>query len=204
MRSSFFYPISFFLAFHDRYVGHRCCHHRCFRALREIHCSKASHQKIHLQEPHVSLDLPNSKQVGSLSLTSILCPSLLSHSFLLAMTIDVFYFLSGFIRSLYFTSYVYVITDWSTDNFAYFNNISTVALSVFGLFAGLWLRYTHRYKLLQLTGLNMRLLGMGLSLRQEGQCHRRCSRLHSTSHLHWRSLLRRRFKSRLSGFSSSR
>lgn len=80
------------------------------------------------------------------------------------MTIDVFYFLSGFIRSLYFTSYVYVITDWSTDNFAYFNNISTVALSVFGLFAGLWLRYTHRYKLLQLTGLNMRLLGMGLSL----------------------------------------
>ncbi|EEB93549.1 hypothetical protein MPER_07776, partial [Moniliophthora perniciosa FA553] len=65
--------------------------------------------------------------------------------------IDSFYFIAGQMRGLYLSSYVYVITDWRERDWVYFNNTMTLCLCIFGVIAGLILRWTHRYKLLQST-----------------------------------------------------
>jgi hypothetical protein len=63
-----------------------------------------------------------------------------------ALIIDVTYMMSGNMRSTYYSSWVYVVKDWSLENWTYFTNTLTVGLCVFGLLAGLILRATHRYK----------------------------------------------------------
>ena len=56
-------------------------------------------------------------------------------------------------------SWVYIIKpDWSDRDYTYFGNIMTVGLCGFAVFAGLIQRYTHRYKLLQLSGLVIRVM----------------------------------------------
>lgn len=88
-----------------------------------------------------------------------------NRTFLLAVTIDIFYFMGGNIRSTYYGSFVLVATNLSTSNWGYVvNALSTCALSLFGLLAGLYLRFFHRYKLLQIGGLMIRIVAMGLYL----------------------------------------
>jgi len=72
----------------------------------------------------------------------------LNRTFLCCVIIDVFYFISGNLRSTFFSSWVYVIKDWSTQNWVFFNNTTTVGLCVFGLLAGAIQRATHRYKVI--------------------------------------------------------
>ncbi|KAL5633959.1 hypothetical protein ACGC1H_005971 [Rhizoctonia solani] len=91
-----------------------------------------------------------------------------NRAFLVAVGIDFFYNFSGFLRSLYLSSFVWVVTDWNTREWVYFNNTMTITLCVFGLVAGLILRYTGRYKFLQITGLCIRSLGLGLMVAANG------------------------------------
>jgi hypothetical protein len=91
-----------------------------------------------------------------------------NRTFQLAVTLDIFYFMSGSLRSLYYSSYVYVIKDWTSVEWGYFNNISTFCLTLFGISAGLVLRYTHRYKMLQIGGNCIRLIAMGLTFWARG------------------------------------
>ncbi|KAK7033011.1 hypothetical protein R3P38DRAFT_3313100 [Favolaschia claudopus] len=93
----------------------------------------------------------------------------LNKTFLCCVAIDFLYYLSGYVTLTYFSSYVYVVKDWSLENYTYFNNMSvqlvsalTVGLCLFGFLAGVIQRITHRYKYLQLTGLCIRLIGQGL------------------------------------------
>lgn len=53
-------------------------------------------------------------------------------------------------------------SNWSTKQYSNFSNIMTVGLCGFSVFTGLAMRYTHRYKWLQLTGLSIRVIGEGL------------------------------------------
>ncbi|KAJ9126987.1 hypothetical protein QFC24_001218 [Naganishia onofrii] len=87
----------------------------------------------------------------------------LNRSFLCSVVIDFMYYLSGYISDTYFTSWIYVVTDWSDKNYGYYVNILTVGLCFFGTMAGLVQRYTHRYKYLQVSGLCFRILGVGLT-----------------------------------------
>ncbi|KAJ9480405.1 Glutathione exchanger 2 [Pseudozyma hubeiensis] len=88
-----------------------------------------------------------------------------NRTFLLAVTIDIFYFMGGNIRSTYYGSFVLVGTNLTTSNWGYVvNALSTSALSLFGLLAGLYLRFFHRYKYLQIGGLMIRIIAMGLYL----------------------------------------
>ncbi|KAF8755146.1 MFS general substrate transporter [Rhizoctonia solani] len=64
--------------------------------------------------------------------------------------------------SLYLSSFVWVVKDWDTRSWVYFNNTVNVTTSVFNLVGGLILKYTHRYKYLQACGLGIRLIGIGL------------------------------------------
>ena len=88
-----------------------------------------------------------------------------NRTFLLAVGIDIFYFMGGNLRSTYYGSFVLIGTDLSTTDWGYaVNALSTSALSVFGLLAGLYLRIFHRYKYLQIGGLCIRIVAMGLYL----------------------------------------
>lgn len=71
---------------------------------------------------------------------------------------------AGNIRGLYWTSYVYVAKPWSYTNWVYYGNTLTLALCVAGPLVGLLQRWTHRYKAIQITGLCLKIIGMGIML----------------------------------------
>ena len=67
-------------------------------------------------------------------------------------------------RSLYWNSYVYIAKPWSYQNWVYYGNTLTLALCIAGPFVGLLQRWTHRYKAIQIAGLSIKLIGMGIML----------------------------------------
>ncbi len=67
-------------------------------------------------------------------------------------------------RGLYWSSYVLVAKPWSQQNWVYYGNTLTLALCVFGPIAGLLQRWTHRYKAIQIFGLCLKIIGMGILL----------------------------------------
>ncbi|KAF9055230.1 MFS general substrate transporter [Hymenopellis radicata] len=86
----------------------------------------------------------------------------LNRSLICSIVIDFTYYLSGYISGTYFQSWVYVITDWSFTNYTYYSYTQTLVLCFFGIVAGAIQRYTHRYKFLQLFGLALRCVGLGV------------------------------------------
>lgn len=73
--------------------------------------------------------------------------------------------MAGNLRSLYWSSYVYIGKPWSIADWTYYNNTLTLSLCVFGLVAGLIQRWTHRYKHLQIVGLVIKIIGIGILLK---------------------------------------
>ncbi|KIY53783.1 MFS general substrate transporter [Fistulina hepatica ATCC 64428] len=89
---------------------------------------------------------------------------LLNRTFIMAIIIDFVYFVAGQMRGTYFASYVWIVQDFTLQNWTYFNNTMTIALCVFGIVVGLLQRWTHHYKRLQIFGLTVKLIGMGVLL----------------------------------------
>jgi uncharacterized membrane protein len=85
-----------------------------------------------------------------------------------AFIINFFYMSTYYIGQTYWSSYVYIVTDMSDRTWTYYNNILNMFLCSFGLVAGLVLRYTHRYKHLQLAGLAIKIIGYGLLVNKNG------------------------------------
>lgn len=67
-------------------------------------------------------------------------------------------------RGLYWGSYVYIAKPWSYQDWVYYGNTLTLALCIFGPVAGLLQRWTHRYKAIQIVGLCLKIIGMGILL----------------------------------------
>ncbi|PVH84685.1 putative major facilitator [Cadophora sp. DSE1049] len=84
-------------------------------------------------------------------------------TFICAVIIDIFYLMSSSTRSTYYSTWVYVIKPWSNYDWGNFLTITTVGATFFGLLAGLYHRVFHRYKILQLFGLSIRLAGLGVT-----------------------------------------
>lgn len=91
-----------------------------------------------------------------------------NRTFLSAVVIDFIYMVAGYMNLTYLSSYVYVVTDLNTVHWNYWNNVLTMGLCSFGVVAGLIMRYTHRYKFLQLTGLSIKIIGYGLLVDKGG------------------------------------
>ncbi|KAB8274710.1 hypothetical protein BDV30DRAFT_225628 [Aspergillus minisclerotigenes] len=85
-------------------------------------------------------------------------------TFTMAIIIDSFYMLAGSVRGLYWDSYVYIAKPWSYQNWVYYGNTLTLALCIAGPFVGLLQRWTHRYKAIQIAGLVIKIIGMGIML----------------------------------------
>ncbi|KAI0793538.1 MFS general substrate transporter [Fomes fomentarius] len=83
---------------------------------------------------------------------------------LCAAWIGFFDFLSFFLTFTYLSSFVLVTKPWSMTNVFYFGQAQTVGLTVFGITAGVIMRFTRRYKPLLVTGLTIRLFGVALMI----------------------------------------
>ncbi|TBU41144.1 MFS general substrate transporter [Dichomitus squalens] len=83
--------------------------------------------------------------------------------------IGFFDFLSFFLTFTYLSSFVLVTKSWSMTDVFYFGQAQTVGLTVFGILAGIIMRFTQRYKSLLVVGLLIRLVGVGLMIHSRGQ-----------------------------------
>jgi MFS family permease len=107
----------------------------------------------------------------------------LNKTFVMSVIIDFIYMMAGNLRSLYLSSYVWIVKDWSAQEWTYFNNTLTLTLCVFGVVAGVIQRLTHRYKYLQICGLVIKIIGMGTMIDTNGFCR------NNTQALVWQQLL---------------
>ncbi|KAH9912103.1 MFS general substrate transporter [Epithele typhae] len=81
-----------------------------------------------------------------------------------AAWIGFFDFLSFFLTFTYLQSFVLVTKPWSMTNVFYFGQAQTVGLTLFGIAAGIIMRFTHRYKPLLIIGLCIRIAGVALMI----------------------------------------
>lgn len=88
----------------------------------------------------------------------------LNRTLICSIIIDFFYQFGGMIPLVYLSSYAYIVQDWPDKDWTYFNNTLTMALCVIGVVAGICLRYTHRYKIFQIFGVILSILGSGIMI----------------------------------------
>ncbi|KAH8826554.1 MFS general substrate transporter [Flagelloscypha sp. PMI_526] len=68
-----------------------------------------------------------------------------------------------------FHCWVFVVKDWSVQDWTYYSNTLTVGLCFFGLVAGVIMRWTKTYKWLLLSGLALRCIAIGLNIHGRGK-----------------------------------
>ncbi|KIW85436.1 hypothetical protein Z517_00826 [Fonsecaea pedrosoi CBS 271.37] len=85
-----------------------------------------------------------------------------------AVAIYTFNQMASSVRNTYFSSYIYVIKEWTTYQWTIFLGITTMGLSLLGPVVGLIQRRTHRYKTMMLFGAGARLIAYGLLVRADG------------------------------------
>lgn len=81
-----------------------------------------------------------------------------------ACLIGFFDFVSFYLQYTYLYSYVYVTQNWSYANLTYFSATQSLALTIFGIVAGIIMWATRRFKWMLFAGLLIRLLGVGLMI----------------------------------------
>ncbi|KAF8149148.1 drug:h+ antiporter [Crassisporium funariophilum] len=91
-----------------------------------------------------------------------------NRSVVIAAAIGAFDFISFYISWTYLYSFVVVVKPWPLIHQTYFAQTQTVALTVFGIAAGLSMRFTHRAKPILIVGLAIRVLGCGLMIHSRG------------------------------------
>lgn len=69
-----------------------------------------------------------------------------------SIVISFFYFLASTLQILFFSSWVWVAKDYTYSEWTMMNNTLSVGIAAFCLVAGAAMRYTRRYKRLQLFG----------------------------------------------------
>lgn len=87
-----------------------------------------------------------------------------------AALIGFFDFVSFYLTFLYLSSFLYVLKTpaWTQEDQNYFAQTQTVGLTLFGILAGVLMRWTRRYKLILIIGLCIRVLGVGIMIHSRG------------------------------------
>ncbi|KAG2131593.1 major facilitator superfamily domain-containing protein [Suillus bovinus] len=91
-----------------------------------------------------------------------------NRSVVCAAFIGFFDFMSYYLTYTYLYSFVLVVKPWSLVNATYFIQIQSVALTFFGILAGISMRFLHRYKYVLVIGLVIRLAGVALMIHSRG------------------------------------
>ncbi|KAF0317888.1 hypothetical protein GQ607_014912 [Colletotrichum asianum] len=100
-----------------------------------------------------------------------------NRTFLAAAAIYTFNQMASPVRNTYFSSYVYIIKQWSTYEWTIFLGITTMGLSIMGPIVGLIQRSTHRYKTMMVFGAVARLIAYGLLVQPNGNMVQDTARL---------------------------
>ncbi|SGZ54750.1 CIC11C00000005376 [Sungouiella intermedia] len=90
---------------------------------------------------------------------------LFNRTFICCVFIDFLYMFGGYMPLLYFTSYTMATLNLSIRDWTYLSNTTTMGLCFFGVIWGLLFRIYHRYKVFQVVGIAIKLIGMGLYVR---------------------------------------
>ncbi|KAI1784448.1 drug:h+ antiporter [Ganoderma leucocontextum] len=93
---------------------------------------------------------------------------LTNRTVILAALLSFFEFFSASLTQTYLYSFILITKDWPLINVTYFNQAQNVALTFFGILAGLSMRFLHRYKWILIVGLSIRALGVGLMIHSRG------------------------------------
>ncbi|GAA6009157.1 hypothetical protein JCM10207_004286 [Rhodosporidiobolus poonsookiae] len=93
---------------------------------------------------------------------------LLNKSFVTSALINAIYMIAAYLQLLYLSSYVYVVTDVTARQWNYYNNVQNMGLCGVAIIAGLCFAGTGRYKLWQIIGLCIRIIGYGLLVNKNG------------------------------------
>ncbi|GAA5842134.1 hypothetical protein JCM11251_006535 [Rhodosporidiobolus azoricus] len=93
---------------------------------------------------------------------------LLNRTFITAVLINVVYMIAAYLQLLYLSSYVYIVTDIDVRNWNYYNNVQNMGLCGVAIIVGLLFSATGRYKMWQLFGLCIRIIGYGLLVNKNG------------------------------------
>lgn len=100
-----------------------------------------------------------------------------NRTFLASVTIYTFNQMASAVRNTYFSSYIYIIKEWSTYEWTIFLGITTMGLSIMGPIVGLIQRSTHRYKSMMVFGAVARLIGYGVLVQSNGNMVQDTARL---------------------------
>lgn len=100
-----------------------------------------------------------------------------NRTFLAAVNIYTFNQMASAVRNTYFSSYIYVIKEWSTYEWTIFLGITTMGLSILGPIVGLIQRRTHRYKSMMVFGAVARLIAYGILVQPNGRMVQDTARL---------------------------
>ncbi|KAH7092607.1 major facilitator superfamily domain-containing protein [Paraphoma chrysanthemicola] len=82
-----------------------------------------------------------------------------NRAFICALLVDIFGQMGSATRANYFSSYVYIIKNWSNYAWNTFLNVTTLVLCLFGPLGGLIHRFSHRYKSLMVLGAVLKFIG---------------------------------------------
>lgn len=93
---------------------------------------------------------------------------LTNKAFLLAISIQVFSQLSSAVEAQYFSSYIYVIKQWSNFQWVAFIGTTTVGLTFWGLINGLLQRRFHQFKIFLVFGGICKIFAYGLLVETNG------------------------------------
>ncbi|KAF4507333.1 hypothetical protein G6O67_005983 [Ophiocordyceps sinensis] len=100
-----------------------------------------------------------------------------NRTFLASVTIFTFNQMASAVRNTYFSSYIYIVKEWSTYKWTIFLGITTMGLCIMGPIVGLIQRRTHRYKSMMVFDAVSRLVGYGLLVQGNGSMVQDTARL---------------------------
>ena len=86
-----------------------------------------------------------------------------NRNFILCLAIEVLYFMNGSMLTTYWSSWVWVVTEYSEHQWTYLCTTGTASLCVFTLVAGLIIRWTKQYKVMLIVGVCISIVGCGVN-----------------------------------------
>jgi MFS family permease len=100
-----------------------------------------------------------------------------NRAFIAGVFIHTFNQMASSVRNTYFSSYIYIIKDWTSYEWTIFLGVTTMGLSLVGPFVGLIHRVSHRYKNVMVFGAAAKIVGYAILVQGNGNMTQDTARL---------------------------
>ncbi|KAI9150853.1 siderophore iron transporter [Paramyrothecium foliicola] len=100
-----------------------------------------------------------------------------NRAFIAGVIIHTFNQMASSVRNTYFSSYIFIIKDWTVYQWTIFLGITTMGLCLVGPVVGLIHRVSHRYKSIMIFGAAAKILGYGILIEPTGNMTQDTARL---------------------------